>query len=113
MFVILAQAYIVEKANKVLDFTVTIFLIHLFAVWYTYRLPTTLSWWMTQGGLVTVTVFAGEYFCLWLETAEIKLSVGHILERGKEIGKEAATKIINTTAEHYNKREGSGNKGKG
>lgn len=89
-FVIIAEAYIVEKANKCLDFTLTIFIIHLFIIWYNYKIPNTFYWWASQGAIVTLTVLASEFFCLKLETAEIKLSVGHILERGKELGKEAA-----------------------
>lgn len=85
-----------EKANKCLDFTVTIFIIHLWSVWFTYKFPNTMQWWLTHAFLVTVTVLTSEYFCLKLETAEIKLSVGHILEKGKEIGKEAAQKIMHT-----------------
>ena len=33
IFVILANAFIVEKANKCLDFTLTIFIIHVVVVW--------------------------------------------------------------------------------
>ena len=99
LFVVLAEAYIVEKANKCLDFTVTVFVIHLCFVWYEYKFPWALQWWLTQALIVTVNVLASEFFCMKLETAEIKLSVGHILERGKEIGKEAAQKIMHKTEE--------------
>jgi len=40
LFVILAEAYIVEKANKCLDFTATIFILHLWITWAVYKFPT-------------------------------------------------------------------------
>jgi hypothetical protein len=85
-FVVAALAYIVEKANKCLDFTVTIFFYHFLASWIAYKFPNQLSWWLYHGCLVTVTVLVSEYFCMKLETAEIKLSFGHIIEKGKEMG---------------------------
>lgn len=87
---VLSSAYIVEKANKCLDFTVTVFILHLIFTIFTYKFPNTFNWWFTHLTLVTVTVLASEYFCLKLETAEITLSVGHILEKGKEIGLKGA-----------------------
>jgi hypothetical protein len=39
-------------------------------------------------------VLASEYVCLKLETAEIKLSVNHILEKGKELGTKGVNKIM-------------------
>ena len=71
-----------------------------------YKFPNSMSWWLTHAVLVTVTVLAAEYFCLKLETAEIKLSVGHILEKGKELGKEAAHKIIQKGEELKVKKAG-------
>ena len=90
MFVVLSEAYFVEKANKCLDFTLTIFILHLLFTSLVYKFPTSISWWLTHAAIVTVTVLTAEFVCLKLETAEIKLSVGHILEKGKELGKEAA-----------------------
>ena len=93
---VLAQAYIVEKANKCLDFIATIFFYHLLATCFTFKFPTSLQWWLTHALLVTCTVLISEYVCLKLETAEIKLSVGNILEKGKEIGIKGAQKIIHS-----------------
>ena len=95
-FMVLSQAYIVEKANKCLDFTLTVFIFHFIFTAFNYKFPP-FYWWVTHGIIVTVTVLASEFFCLKLETAEIKLSVNHILEKGKEIGIAGAQKIINTT----------------
>jgi hypothetical protein len=82
----MAQAYVVEKANKCLDFTVTIFIYHVFLTWITYKFPNNFSWWAIHAVIITVTVLASEFICLRLETAEIKLSFGNVLEKGKEFG---------------------------
>ena len=100
---VVAEAYIVEKANKCLDFTLTIFIIHLCCTSFTYKFPQTFAWWFYHSVLVTITVLAAEAFCLKLETAEIKINVGDIIERGKELGKEAASKIM----QHKDGRKGS------
>lgn len=97
IFVVLTLAYIVEKANKCLDFTLTVFILHLLFTWIIYKFPNHLNWWIAHGVIITVTVLAAEFFCLKLETAEIKLSVNHILEKGKEIGIKGAQKILHTT----------------
>lgn len=94
MTIIAAEAYIVEKANKCLDFTVTVFMFHLFFTWMIYKFPQEFYWWLSHFFIVTVTVLVSEYFCLRLETAEIKLSVHSILEKGKEIGLEGAKKLM-------------------
>ena len=87
------MAYIIEKANKVLDFATTVFLFHLILTWMIYSFPSSLNWWFFHALIVTVTVLGSEYVCMKLETAEIKLSVNHIIEKGKEYGLKGA-KII-------------------
>ena len=73
---------LVEKANKCLDFTATIFFYHFLFTWATYEFPSTLSWWAAHALIVTVTVLVAEFACLKLETAEIKLDFGHIIQEG-------------------------------
>lgn len=90
-----ALAYIVEKANKCLDFTVTIFFYHFLATTFVYKLPTTLSFYLWHALLVTTTVLVSEYICLKLETAEIKLSFGHIVEKGAKKIIEEGNKALN------------------
>ena len=47
VFVIIAEAFIIEKANKCLDFTLTIFINHVFCVWiYTGRFPLSLEYYL-------------------------------------------------------------------
>ena len=92
---VLALAHIVEKANKCLDFAVTIFFWHMLTIWIVQgKFPSLFSWWLWQAAIITVTVLSSEYVCLKLETAEIKLDFGHIIEKGKEIGIKGAQKIL-------------------
>ena len=92
-FMVLAEASIVEKANKCFDFTFTTFFIHFLLTCLIYKFPYNLNWWIIHAAMVTLTVLAAEYFCLKIETAEISLNFGHILEKGKETVKEAASLI--------------------
>lgn len=94
LFMVLSLAYIVEKANKCLDFVLTTFIFHLLFTWIVFKFPNTLNWWVVHAIIITVTVLAAEAFCMKLEMAEIPLSLGHIIKKGKEIGIQGAQKII-------------------
>ena len=105
-FVICALAYTVEKANKCLDFTVTIFFLHWVLTCLNYKFPTSLSWWLYHALIITITVLASEYVCLKLETAEIKLSFGHIIENGVKSAQDMISKS-KKAAGNNNKKHGS------
>jgi hypothetical protein len=53
--VVIAEAAIVEKANKCLDFTLTIVFYHFVIMWLSgYGLPgLTMGWWAINTGIVT------------------------------------------------------------
>jgi hypothetical protein len=53
--IVIAEAMIVEKANKCLDFTLTIVFYHFIAMWLSgYGLPGfTMGWWAINTGIVT------------------------------------------------------------
>lgn len=67
-FVVAAEAFIVEKANKCLDFTVTIFILHVIAVccWFGH-FPLNFRFYLINGIIIVVTVLAAECFCMRLE----------------------------------------------
>jgi hypothetical protein len=92
---ICALAYTVEKANKCLDFTFTIFFIHFVLTSVIYKFPSAMSWWLWHAIIITCTVLASEFVCLKLETAEIKLSFGHIIEKGVTEAKKIISKKDN------------------
>jgi len=88
VFFVFAQAYIVEKANKCLDFSVTTFFFHFIFTCSVYGFPNSVDWWFVHAILVTCTVFLAEFVCMRLETAEIKLSVNDFLTKGRRSAKD-------------------------
>ena len=76
---VIAIAYLVEKANKCLDFVMTTIMFHLLFIVCVYKFPSTLAWWLWHALIVTITVLSSEFICMKLETAEIKFSLGHII----------------------------------
>ena len=109
-FVICALAYTVEKANKCLDFTVTIFFLHWVLTCLLFKFPTSLSWWLYHAVLITITVLASEYVCLKLETAEIKFSFGHIIENGVKSAQDMISKTKKTGTNNKKQASQSGKK---
>lgn len=85
VFVVIWQAVIVEKANKCLDFTLTIVFYHLIGMWLTgFGLPGfAINWWLINTVIVTLTCLLSEMLCMKLETQEIKLSVNDLIEQSK------------------------------
>jgi hypothetical protein len=72
---IMAEAFIVEKANKCLDFTLTVFIIHMVCVWtYSRKFPWSFEWWLINGGIIFVTTILAEWTCMKIEQQEIKLT---------------------------------------
>ena len=101
IFVIISNAFIVEKANKCLDFTLTIFILHVISVWiYNQKFPWSLEWWLTNAAIIFVTTILAEWTCMRIEQQEIKLSfdsngINKIVEQGKQVIKEVQTKLEN------------------
>ena len=80
--VVIAEAHIVEKAVKCLDFTLTVVFFHLIIMTCTYGFPgwnRKFDWWMINACIVTTQVVFAEMLCMKLETAEIKLTVDDII----------------------------------
>jgi len=66
-------AIIVEKSKKCLDFSVTLFLIHLFScIWYA-GMPTLLDWWIVHILGTILMILLGEYLCSLKELSDIPL----------------------------------------
>jgi hypothetical protein len=84
--VVIAEAHIVEKAIKCLDYTLTIVFFHLICMSCTYGFPGWVhlfDWWLINAGIVTAHCVFSEMLCMKLETQEIKLTVDDIIESGK------------------------------
>lgn len=64
---------IVEKAKKCLDFSVTLFTIHVIACTIYGGLPLTWDWWIVNVLHMIFMILLGEYFCAMRELREIPL----------------------------------------
>jgi hypothetical protein len=72
----LLLALIVEKSKKCLDFSVTLFVIHvILCSIYSGGLPSTWDWWIVHVMGMIMMVVMGEYFCSKRELSEIPLLV--------------------------------------
>ncbi|XP_027201820.2 sys1 golgi trafficking protein [Dermatophagoides pteronyssinus] len=70
--------FMVRRAKKCLDFTLTLFIIHLILVrFYMGHVPTTFSWWLLNIICITIMCITGEYICLKSELKAIPLLVSN------------------------------------
>eukprot|EP00543_Licmophora_paradoxa_P000260 CAMPEP_0202455942 /NCGR_PEP_ID=MMETSP1360-20130828/13337_1 /ASSEMBLY_ACC=CAM_ASM_000848 /TAXON_ID=515479 /ORGANISM="Licmophora paradoxa, Strain CCMP2313" /LENGTH=181 /DNA_ID=CAMNT_0049075637 /DNA_START=61 /DNA_END=606 /DNA_ORIENTATION=+ len=73
LFGALLLAIVVEKSKKCLDFSVTLFMIHLIScVWYA-GVPKNFDWYMVHIGGTIVMTLLGEYLCSLKELSDIPL----------------------------------------
>mmetsp|Transcript_711 Transcript_711/g.1520 ORF Transcript_711/g.1520 Transcript_711/m.1520 type:complete len:185 (-) Transcript_711:408-962(-) len=71
----LLLALIVEKSKKCLDFSVTLFLIHIILSSMYGGFPSTWDWWIIHILGMIMMVVLGEYFCSKRELSDIPLLV--------------------------------------
>lgn len=67
------MSYVVERAKKVLDFTVTCYGFHFIATVVVNggHLPTVFAWWVAVLGAGAIACVTGEWFCMKREMREI------------------------------------------
>ncbi|KAG4145977.1 hypothetical protein ERO13_D05G128900v2 [Gossypium hirsutum] len=63
--------YLIERANKCLDFSATLYIIHLFICLVYGGWPSSGTWWVVNGTGVAVMALLGEYLCIKREQREI------------------------------------------
>ncbi|XP_057504849.1 uncharacterized protein LOC130788310 [Actinidia eriantha] len=66
--------YLIERAKKCLDFSATLYIIHLFICIIYGGLPSSLTWWVVNGTGVAVMALLGEYLCIRRELREIPIA---------------------------------------
>ena len=66
-------AIIVEKSKKCLDFSVTLFLLHLLISTMYGGFPSRLDWWVVHVFGTIIMVILGEYLCSLKELNDIPL----------------------------------------
>lgn len=64
---------VVERAKKCLDFTATIYILHLMATVGFGGFPTSAAWWITEGLAFGLMVVLGEWLCARREMRDISL----------------------------------------
>lgn len=65
---------IVSRAKPCLDFSATIYLIHLVLCWiYNQQFPSTFSWWILQVICMSIMCVTAEFMCAQWESKPIPL----------------------------------------
>ena len=72
--------FIVRRAKLCVDFTLTLYGIHIFSCSLYAGTPISLLWWITNGLSATVMILLGEYLCMRKELEPIKLSFNNVDE---------------------------------
>ncbi|XP_024525932.1 protein SYS1 homolog [Selaginella moellendorffii] len=73
---LLVAAYLfvlVERAKKCLDFSATVYIIHLVLSSIYGGFPLTVTWWLLMGTCLAVTALLGEWLCLRRELRDIPI----------------------------------------
>ncbi|KAK8608469.1 hypothetical protein V6N13_023892 [Hibiscus sabdariffa] len=66
--------YLVERAKKCLDFSATLYIIHLFICIMYGGWPSSITWWVVNVTGVAVMALLGEYLCIRRELREIPIT---------------------------------------
>ncbi|XP_052176298.1 uncharacterized protein LOC127790719 [Diospyros lotus] len=65
--------YLIERAKKCLDFSATLYIIHLFICILYGGWPSSMTWWLVNVTGVAVMALLGEYLCIRRELREIPI----------------------------------------
>lgn len=71
---------LVERTKKCLDFTATIYIVHLFFCLVFKGLPVNMIWWAVNGTSLIVMTVVGEWLCMRREQREIPLGAASRLQ---------------------------------
>lgn len=66
--------YLVERSRKCLDFSATLYIVHLLICIIYGGLPSSITWWVLNGTGLAVMAWLGEYLCRRRELREIPIS---------------------------------------
>ncbi|XP_064393142.1 protein SYS1 homolog [Halichondria panicea] len=70
----LAMWWIVRRAKLCLDFSITVYLLHLLLSVLYGGLPHSWAWWITNTASLVITVVVGEFLCMRSELAAIPVT---------------------------------------
>ncbi|KAE9621337.1 hypothetical protein Lalb_Chr01g0012631 [Lupinus albus] len=66
--------YLIERAKKCLDFSATLYIIHLFICIVYGGWPSSITWWIVHGTGIAFMALLGEYLCIKRELREIPIT---------------------------------------
>ncbi|KAI3671562.1 hypothetical protein L1987_87301 [Smallanthus sonchifolius] len=66
--------YWIERAKKCLDFSATLYIIHLWICVLYGGWPSSITWWVVNGTGLAIMALLGEYLCIKRELREIPIS---------------------------------------
>lgn len=66
--------YLIERSKKCLDFSATLYIVHLFICIVYGGWPASLTWWIVNGSGIAVMALLGERLCIKRELQEISLT---------------------------------------
>ncbi|KAF8050141.1 hypothetical protein N665_2038s0014 [Sinapis alba] len=69
--------FLVERARKCLDFSATLYIIHLFFCIVYGGWPSSMAWWVVNGTGLAVMALLAEYLCIKREQREIPMDRFH------------------------------------
>ena len=69
--------FLVERARKCLDFSATLYIIHLFFCILYGGWPSSMAWWVVNGTGLAVMALLAEYLCIKREQREIPMDRFH------------------------------------
>ncbi len=78
IIMILSFVVIVEKANKIIDYALTNFLLMIIFNWIVDSFPILYSYWIVMGIQLTVIILVSEYISLNIESQNIKLNLNFL-----------------------------------
>lgn len=65
--------YLIERSIKCLDFSATVYIIHLFICIVYGGWPSSITWWVLHGTGIAVMALLGERLCMNRELQEIRI----------------------------------------
>lgn len=69
--------FVVERARKCLDFSATLYIIHLYLCILNGGWPSSMAWWAVNGTGLAVMALLAEYLCIKREQREIPMDRFH------------------------------------
>ncbi|XP_061338528.1 uncharacterized protein LOC133285337 [Gastrolobium bilobum] len=66
--------YLIERAKKCLDFSATLYIVHLFICIVYGGWPSSITWWIVNVIGIAVMALLGEYLCIRRELREIPIT---------------------------------------